>query len=93
MQVIPPEVQRLHALEVLDLDNNKLTALPSEIGTLKSLQVLRADNNQLAGVPCESLSESEGGEGRVCSSTSRAVRISILGPRLPKAGDITLHWH
>ena len=50
---MPPEIQRLHALEVLDLDNNKLTSLPAEIGTLQHLQVLRADNNLLTSVPCE----------------------------------------
>jgi hypothetical protein len=43
----------LSKLGVLNLRNNKLTALPAEIGNLSALQVLDLSNNELTALPAE----------------------------------------
>ncbi|GAB2217967.1 hypothetical protein Droror1_Dr00001182 [Drosera rotundifolia] len=50
---ITVEVTQLAQLEVLHLDNNRLSLLPLELGELNSLKVLSLDNNMLATVPVE----------------------------------------
>ncbi|CAI6003024.1 unnamed protein product [Closterium sp. NIES-65] len=49
--VLPNFTMNLPLLEVLEVENNRLSALPGEIGQLQQLRVLRADNNQLTTVP------------------------------------------
>ncbi|CAI5466949.1 unnamed protein product [Closterium sp. Yama58-4] len=49
--VLPNFTMNLPLLEVLEVENNRLSALPGEIGQLQQLRVLRADNNLLTTVP------------------------------------------
>lgn len=44
---LPPEIEGLFVLKVLDVSNNELRDLPASLGWLESLQHLRADGNQI----------------------------------------------
>lgn len=46
---LPPEVEDLTSLQLLDLDINQLTSIPSELGNLPSLRILGAGENLLSG--------------------------------------------
>lgn len=46
-------LSNLKALEILELQNNKLTSLPAELGNLKHLRMLNVSENQLQAIPVE----------------------------------------
>lgn len=50
---LPVSVANLTALEVIDLQNNKLTSLPTELRLLTSLRMLEVSNNRLSRIPSE----------------------------------------
>ncbi len=47
LRELPPEMEGLFVLKVLDVSNNELRDLPASLGWLESLQHLRADGNQI----------------------------------------------
>ncbi|KAG0349471.1 cysteinyl-tRNA synthetase, partial [Podila humilis] len=49
----PALFERLVSVEILNLDNNTISALPTTIGFLKRLQILMIANNHLSTVPDE----------------------------------------
>ena len=53
LEILPPEIGLLTALQRLDLSNNQLHALPPEIGQLTALQELDLSNNRLHALPPE----------------------------------------
>ncbi|KAH7088076.1 hypothetical protein FB567DRAFT_330934 [Paraphoma chrysanthemicola] len=48
---LPSSISNLTALEVLELQSNKLTSLPDEVQQLVSLRILNVSDNQLRTVP------------------------------------------
>jgi len=53
LSLLPKEIGQLKALQVLNLNGNRLVSIPKEIGQLKALQVLILFNNRLVSVPKE----------------------------------------
>jgi Leucine-rich repeat (LRR) protein len=51
--MLPAAIANLTALEVLDLQSNKLTSLPTEVRLLTSLRTLDISNNHLSRIPSE----------------------------------------
>jgi hypothetical protein len=51
LTVLPPDVKKLVALEVLRLDGNGLKELPEELGRLKALRELHAAENAIDDIP------------------------------------------
>ena len=50
---LPASISALAALEVLDLQTNKLTSLPIEVRLLTSLRILNVSSNHLRDIPAE----------------------------------------
>ncbi|KAH3694443.1 leucine-rich repeat-containing protein 40-like [Dreissena polymorpha] len=50
-EITAAHVAHLPAISILDLRDNKLTALPEEMGNLESLERLDVTNNDLTGLP------------------------------------------
>jgi Leucine-rich repeat (LRR) protein len=50
---LPSSIGSLAALEVLELQGNKLTSLPSEVRQLTCLRVMNVSSNQLPSIPME----------------------------------------
>ncbi|KAI9224207.1 Endonuclease/exonuclease/phosphatase [Blastocladiella britannica] len=50
---IPPEIERLRSLVLLDVSGNRLITLPPEVGMLINLQCLYAFDNKLTSLPWE----------------------------------------
>ncbi|MBF0430116.1 MAG: hypothetical protein HQK83_02470 [Fibrobacteria bacterium] len=53
IEVLPPQIGRLRALQSLDLSRNKLSTLPGSIGDLKQLVSLNLSYNDLKELPPE----------------------------------------
>ncbi|HSW76829.1 MAG TPA: leucine-rich repeat domain-containing protein, partial [Candidatus Saccharimonadales bacterium] len=53
LNLLPPEIGQLSALQQLYLSHNQLSALPAEMGQLGALQSLSLSYNQLSALPPE----------------------------------------
>lgn len=51
--VLPPDIQKLTALEDLSLESNQLVSLPKELGKLLHLKRLHCYDNQISSLPAE----------------------------------------
>ncbi len=51
LQAIPPSIQHLTGLQVLDLSHNRLTSLPPELAQLRNLKTLDLSMNELTTKP------------------------------------------